>query len=71
MNPMDDETDRYTAYLLRLWCTQSQGKWQWRASLESPQTGERQLFASLEQLFAFLRERCPNQAPNRSEIPET
>jgi hypothetical protein len=26
-------------------------------------TGERQLFANLEQLFAFVEERCESQAP--------
>ena len=43
---------RYLSYLLRLWQTGSQPTW--RASLESL-TGERQGFAGLEELFAFLR----------------
>lgn len=60
---MNDEPDVYHAYLLRLWRAQIQGQWQWRASLESPHTGERQSFTNLEQLFAFLRERCDSQAP--------
>ncbi len=59
---MRDECDGYQAYLLRLWRVPCQGKWQWRASLDSPRTSERQLFASLEQLFAFLGERCDGQA---------
>ncbi|WP_152966205.1 hypothetical protein [Ornatilinea apprima] len=63
MNPTSEERDAYHAFLLRLWRTQSQGKTQWRASLESPHTGERQSFASLEQLFAFLSERCEGQPP--------
>jgi len=67
---MDEETDGYQAYLLRLWRTQYQGEWHWRASLESPHTSERQLFANLEQLFDFLRERCKNQNPQES-IEET
>ena len=61
---MRDEPDHYQAYLLRLWRAQCQGRWQWRASLESPHTGERQVFASLEQLFAFLGERCEGRAPD-------
>jgi hypothetical protein len=61
MNPMSDEPDGYQTYLLRLWRVPHQGKWQWRASLESRHTGERQLFATVEQLFAFLSERCSQQ----------
>jgi len=58
---MSDERDGYQAYLLRLWRAQCGGKWQWRASLESRHTGERQAFAGLEQLFAFLGERCDSR----------
>jgi len=47
---------RYLAYTLRPW--QVGGKeLAWRASLESPHTGERCAFASLEALFAFLVEK--------------
>jgi hypothetical protein len=48
---------RYVSYLLRLWQTESEGQLVWRASLESPQTGERLGFGSLDELIAFLRER--------------
>ena len=65
--PMDEETDHYHAYLLRMWRTQHQGEWHWRASLESPHTGERQLFADLEQLFLFLSERCESQTPHKPD----
>ena len=64
---MSDETQAYHAYLLRLWRTKYKGEWQWRASLESPHTGERQSFTSLEQCFAFLRERCSSRAANMPE----
>jgi len=57
INPMNEEPDIYHAYLLRLWRAQYKGQWLWRASLESPHTGEHQLFANLEQLFDFLREK--------------
>jgi hypothetical protein len=66
---MSDEPDAYQAYLLRRWRVSCQGKWQWRASLESPRTGERQSFAGLEQLFAFLSERCEGQAATSPEMP--
>ena len=46
---------RYLSYLLRLWQTSDRGKQVWRASLESPGTGERRGFASLEDMFEFLR----------------
>ena len=47
---------RYISYLLRLWQIRSEGELVWRASLESPHTGERRGFASLDDLFGFLRE---------------
>jgi hypothetical protein len=53
---MSDEQD-YLAYLLRLWRTTSDGNIVWRASVESPHTGERHGFADLQALFAFLEER--------------
>jgi len=68
---MSDETHDYQAYLLRLWRTRSKGQWQWRASLESPHTGERQSFTGLEQLIAFLRERCDSQISRRLEKADT
>ena len=68
---MNEERDAYQAFLLRLWRVPYQGKWQWRASLESPRTGERQLFASLPQLFAFLSERCDRQVPESPGAPGT
>ena len=58
---MSDEPSGYQVYLLRLWRVRYKGKWQWRASLQSPHTEERQLFAGLPQLFAFLGERCDGQ----------
>ena len=68
---MSDEPDAYQTYLLHLWRAKCQGQWQWRASIESPRTGERQLFAGLEQLFAFLSEQCERQTPDRPEAPGT
>lgn len=51
---MPTEQRRYLSYLLRLWQTSDGTKQIWRASLESPGTGERRGFASLEDLFDFL-----------------
>lgn len=45
---------RYLSYLLRLWQTSDDGEQVLRASLESPGTGERLGFASLEAVFEFL-----------------
>lgn len=39
--------------------------------LESPRAGGRHAFASLEQLFAFLSQRCDSQAPATPEVPGT
>jgi hypothetical protein len=44
------------------------GKWR---SLAGSRTGERHTFASLEQLFAFLSERCERQVPHTPEAPGT
>jgi hypothetical protein len=48
------ERPRYLAYLLRLWQAGSDEELTWRASLESPRTGKRHSFASLDLLFVFL-----------------
>ncbi len=54
---MIDERQEYQAYLVRLWRVRSRGQWVWRASLQSPLTGERQAFADLPGLFAYLEQR--------------
>lgn len=52
----------YHSYLLRLWRTQADGRPAWRASLESPQTGTRQGFVSLQELFVYLAQECNGEA---------
>ena len=47
----------HEAYVLRLWEARVDGQPVWRASLQSPQTGERHAFASLDTLFTYLEER--------------
>lgn len=69
--PINNELDAYQTYVLRLWRVPYKGKWQWRASMESPRTSERQVFAGLEQLFAYLREKCNSQVPQSRGAPDT
>lgn len=69
---MSKEQRQYISYLLRLWQTRSEGELVWRASLESPHTGERKGFASLVDLFAFLEKEVSTvaqgqAAPNADE----
>jgi hypothetical protein len=52
------DTQRYHAYLLRLWHAGEGEAVVWRALLEDPRTGERRGFADLDSLFAFLNEMC-------------
>lgn len=51
---MSNSRRGYVAYLLRLWQVEQGENAPWRASLESPQTGERRGFAGLAELFTFL-----------------
>ena len=50
----------YLSYLLRLWQVGTE-KAVWRASLESPHTGERIPFASLDALFDFLQQQTSDE----------
>lgn len=50
---MNGESD-YLAYMLRLRRVWRDGRPVWLASVQSPHTGERHAFASLEALYAFL-----------------
>ena len=59
---MTDQQPRYLAYMLRLWKTRTGGEQVWRASLESPHTGDRHGFANLQVLFTFLKEQTGGQA---------
>ena len=64
MEAMARAQPQYATFLLRLWRASESGErhgvcreTSWRASVESSRTGERTGFASLDELFAFLRER--------------
>jgi hypothetical protein len=50
-----DAKQHYLSYLLRLWKAGSGTEPVWRASLQSPGTGELRGFPSLEALVSFLR----------------
>ena len=51
---MDKQQPDYLSYLLRLWRASGEERAVWRASLESPHTGERRGFADSTDLFTFL-----------------
>jgi hypothetical protein len=65
------EEPAYLAYLLRLWQVRSDKEATWRASLVSPGSDEPRGFASLDDLFAFLRRQtgvqsCPGDPEARA-----
>ena len=53
---MTDDQRPYQAYLLRLWRVNTDRSQVWHASVEDSRTGERQGFADLRGLLAFLEE---------------
>ena len=63
---MDKEQPDYLAYLLRLWRASDEDEAIWRASLESPHTGQRRGFASLTALFTFLEKEVSHAAQGRA-----
>ena len=70
MGQVSKERRGYISYLIRLWQIRNAGELVWRASLESPSTGERVGFASLDELFGFLQ-RQPGPAPDADVHPDT
>lgn len=52
----------YYSYLLRMWQAGEGPGCTWCVSLEQPGTGERQGFATLDHLFAFLQEQTASVA---------
>jgi hypothetical protein len=57
---MSVKQDPNLSYLLHLWKVERNGEPVWWSSLENPRTGERQAFADLAELFAFLDEKTVN-----------
>lgn len=63
-----DQQRLYTSCLLRLWQARTKGKPTWRAWVEDTSTGERQGFATLDELFEYLKAKvnfleCISQPP--------
>jgi hypothetical protein len=52
---MKEQPSAYHSYLIRLWPAGDEGQAGWRASLENSRTGKRIGFASIEELFDYLR----------------
>jgi hypothetical protein len=52
---MAKQQSDYLSYLLRLWRVDGGERAIWRASLHNPHTREQRGFASLDDLFWFLR----------------
>ena len=48
----------YLSYLLRMWQVDAEDKPRWRASLESPRSGEQIGFSSLTELCHFLQQQA-------------
>jgi hypothetical protein len=67
---VETEPKLYLAYMLRLWQEPGEAGIEWRAMLESPHTGERHGFASLEALFEFLRQRAGQGAGGYQPLAE-
>ncbi len=59
----DDDRQDYLAYMVRLWRIEGEGQPVWRASVECPHTGERQAFATLRLLFAYLEAQALHRRP--------
>ena len=68
---MTDRDFRHRSYVLRLWEVQSGGERAWRASLQSPDTGERHAFGDVQSLFRFLERttEVPLEPDRPTDIP--
>lgn len=67
---MSDEAFDHITYLLRLWRAGGDEP-RWRAALENPRTGERQVFGDLASLCAFLQEKTGNAPLIAEKAPPT
>lgn len=68
---MSKRPSAYQSYLLRMWLVEDKGTTGWRASLESPHSGKSTNFATLEELFRFLRQQTGQLADQtENEKPE-
>jgi hypothetical protein len=62
------ERMEYVSYLLRLWRVDGSTQPIWRASLKSASTGEQVGFASLEELFDYLRAEVEARSSSLSRL---
>jgi hypothetical protein len=67
----DLKKTHHLSYLLRLWRTEGLRDFEWRASLEIPETGKRIGFANLEQLFVYLMDLTEGRATTRYTTEKT
>ena len=67
----DLKKPHHLSYLVRLWRTEGFQDFEWRASLEIPETGQRLGFANLEQLFVYLMDLTEGQATTRPGTEKT
>jgi hypothetical protein len=67
---MAREERHYISYLLRLWQVIVGGELVWRASLESPHTGERWGFADLANLITFLEGEMAGSTRHEMQPPD-
>jgi hypothetical protein len=69
---MNAERPAYLSYLLRLWRAPGGAGQPWRASLEDTLTGQRQGFADLDAMAAYLHvqieeDPAPDEEPGRED----
>lgn len=62
-----NERCRYLSYMLRMWETSDGESQIWRASLESPGSGQRRGFADLQSLMDFLADQTERQDEHDGE----
>ena len=68
---MGGEPPDYFSYLLRLWLARERGVPVWRASLQSPHSGERVSFCTLDELFAFVRRQTSAPPEPQDAVPDS
>lgn len=58
-------------YVVRLWQSDSTDQATWRASVQNPGSGERHIFANLEEFFAFVEEQTRSACAARADASPT
>lgn len=68
---MNKKQRSYISYMLRLQRVHSGEHWIWRASLESPMTGQTHRFEDLRSLISFLETETGTKTPSDEPGPES